>query len=189
MPTSHDTNATSDDPASGDGSSRDVESPQNSDSSDGSSQEGGSSGDKSSSESNSSSESEESSQKEDSASDEEEKNWLEWTVFAIGLVITLGVIGYMSYQAIAGSDKPADIQVTLQEPTLDGDFIIIPIEATNKGDRVAEGAMIEVCSGPDSCGEVTFTYIPQGSKRTGVVGLQAPLEEPLTTRVVSFRKP
>ena len=98
-------------------------------------------------------------------------------------------MGYMGYQVVAGSDEPADIQVTVQQTSESGQFVIIPIEAENNGDRVAEAALVEVCAGPESCGEVTFTYIPRGSKRSGVVGLNAPLEAPITTRVVSYRKP
>ena len=67
--------------------------------------------------------------------------------------------------------------------------MLIPIEARNEGDHVAEAATVEVCAGPESCGEVSFSYIPKGSTRSGIVGLNAPLEAPVTTRVVSYRKP
>ena len=123
------------------------------------------------------------------SSGDQDKNGLEWTVFALGLAITLGVVGYMGYQVVAGSDEPADIQVTVKETTESEGFVVIPVEATNEGDRVAEAALIEVCAGPESCGELSFAYIPKGSKRSGTVGLKAPLEAPITTRVVSFRKP
>ena len=95
----------------------------------------------------------------------------------------------MTYEAIAGSDEPADVRVEISGPTIEGEFAVFDVEARNEGDRVAEEAIIEVCAGPEACGEVSFTYIPQGSKRSGVVGLPAPLEAPVTTRVVSYRKP
>lgn len=116
-------------------------------------------------------------------------NVFEWTVFALGVAITLGVIGYLGVQIAVGSDEPAALQVTLQaQPAgVPGTTVLIPVEVENTGDRVAEEAVIEVCAGPDSCGTVSFAYIPKGSKRNGMVGLHAPLAAPVDSRVVSYR--
>lgn len=117
----------------------------------------------------------------------QKKNALEWTVSGIGLLVVLTVVGFQIYQIVAASDEPADLVVTLDAPELQRGTLMIPLTVENEGDRVAEGAVIEVCAGPESCADLTFRYIPQGSTRTGTVGLGAPLEGPLETRVVSFR--
>ncbi|OZC03827.1 hypothetical protein [Rubricoccus marinus] len=114
-------------------------------------------------------------------------NWLEWSVFALGVLITAGVVGYLGYQMIWGSDEPAELKVTLQEPKTVGETVFIPLEVENMGDRVAEEAVIEVCAGEEACSMVTFTFIPKGSARTGTVGLDGPLAETPDSRVVSYR--
>lgn len=117
----------------------------------------------------------------------QKKNALEWTVSGIGLLIVLTVVGFQIYQIVAASDEPPDLHVTLDDPTRQRGTVMIPLTVENKGDQVAEGAVIEVCAGPESCAQVTFRYVPQGSTRTGTVGLSAPLAGPLETRVVSYR--
>ena len=117
----------------------------------------------------------------------EERNALEWAVFGLGLILVVGVLGFLVYQLVAGSDEPANLVVTFDTPEERRGTVLIPLTVTNEGDQVAEAAVIEVCAGPDACGEVTFTYVPQGSTRQGVVGLTAPLAAPLTSRIVSYR--
>lgn len=128
----------------------------------------------------------------DTTSDQDEQsdhgsNGLEWAVFALGVAITLSVIGYLGVQIATGSDEPAHLVVSLQPPETRAGTVFIPLEVKNEGERVAEEAVIEVCAGADSCGEVTFRYVPKGSTRSGVVGLDAPLMERPTSRVVAYR--
>jgi uncharacterized protein (TIGR02588 family) len=114
-------------------------------------------------------------------------NALEWAVFALGVAITLGVIGFLTVQLVTGTDEPADLRVTLQEPQPREETVFVPVEVENQGDRVAKEAVIEVCAGPESCGSVTSRFIPKGSTRSGMVGLRAPLAAPPASRVVSYR--
>ncbi len=123
----------------------------------------------------------------DSDGERSDKNALEWAVSAIGLVVVLSVVGILAYQWIAGSDEPAELVVTLEQPEARQGTVMVPLSVENTGDRVAEAAVIEVCAGPESCAHVTFRYVPQGSTRNGTVGLAGPLAAPLKTRVVSYR--
>lgn len=123
----------------------------------------------------------------DDGSGRQRKNALEWAVSGIGLLVVLTVVGFQVYQILFASDEPADLHVQLEAPRTQRGTVMIPLTVENKGDQVAEGAVIEVCAGPESCAELTFRYIPQGSTRTGTVGLSAPLAGPLETRVVSYR--
>ena len=128
------------------------------------------------------------SQTDDSSGDDTQRsNVLEWAVFALGVAITLATVGYLVFQLVTGTDRPADLRVTLQETRQQNGTVLVPVEVENRGDRVAEVAVIEVCAGEDSCGEVSFAFIPKGSTRSGMVGLRAPLREPLSSRVVSYR--
>ena len=121
------------------------------------------------------------------ASNDVKRNALEWVTFAVGVALTLGVIGFLVYQMVAGSDEPPDLVIELGAPDTRRGTTLVPVTVRNEGDRVAEAAVIEVCAGPDACAELSFTYVPQGSKRTGEVGFEAPLPGPLRTRVVSYR--
>lgn len=123
----------------------------------------------------------------DDAQNGVERNALEWATFAVGVAITVGVIGFLVYQMVAGSDEPADLVIELGAPEIRRGTALVPVTVRNEGDRVAEGATIEVCAGPDDCAELSFAYVPQSSKRTGEVGFSAPLAGPLVTRVVSYR--
>ncbi|MGB3542467.1 hypothetical protein [Rubrivirga sp.] len=125
---------------------------------------------------------------EESGSDEG-KNWLEWTITAVGAAVVLFVIGFLGYEWYTATDQPAELVVELGEITRDGDVVEVPVTVTNEGYKVAEAAVIEVCAGSDTCAQLTFAYVPFDSEVTGRVGLGAPLDAPLTSRVVSFRNP
>ena len=132
------------------------------------------------------------SSKEDSGGDESEgnqgKNALEWVVFAIGVAIVLGVTGFLIYELVVGSDRPARLTIELGEQTQRDGVVEIEVTVRNDGDSAAEGATVEVCGGVDTCAELMFAYLPAHSERTGVMGLSMPLSGPLETRTVSFKK-
>ena len=118
-----------------------------------------------------------------------DKNALEWSVTAVGAAIVLFVVGFFVYEWAAGASGPADLAVSLGEPVTDSLTVEVPVEVRNAGERVAERVVVEVCAGPEACAEVSFDYVPYQSRASGTVGLRAPLEGPLTTRVVSFVDP
>lgn len=119
----------------------------------------------------------------------EKKNWLEWSVTIAGAVLVLFVVGFLAYSWATSTDEPADLRVSLDAPRANGSTMEIPVTVQNEGPRVAEAAVIEVCAGPENCGQLTFDYVPFKSKVDGAVGLEAPLEAQPTSRVVSFRNP
>ena len=165
-------------PEASDGSSSDGSTSSGSEASseNGSSEHGSSEGESSDDESSSG----------DSGEENEKKNALEWVVFAMGVAIVLGVIGYLSYQLATETNEPPLLVIELGEQTPRGAVVEIDVTVKNEGDQTAEGATIEVCGGPDTCAELTFPYVPSGSERTGRVGLSTPLAGPLETRAVSF---
>ena len=117
------------------------------------------------------------------------RNALEWTLTTLGAVLVVGILGYLVYEWVAGATGPAELVITTGPPEIRHGTAEIPVEVRNEGARVAEAAVVEVCAGPDSCSEIHFDYVPFGSKVEGTVGLEAPLAGPVTTRMVSFRKP
>ena len=126
---------------------------------------------------------------ESGADESQKKNALEWAVFAVGVAITLGVMGYLVYEVVTETNAPPDLQIALTEQRDRGPLLEVDVEVENSGDVVAEGAVIEVCGGPDACAELAIPYVPAGSRRSGTVSLNKPLSGPLETRAVSFRQP
>ena len=119
--------------------------------------------------------------------DGEKRNALEWVTFAVGVALTLSVIGFLVYQMAVGSDEPPDLVIELGAVDVRRSTALVPVTVRNEGDRVAEGATVEVCAGPDDCAELSFPYVPQGSTRTGELGFGLPLGGALQARVVSYR--
>ena len=119
----------------------------------------------------------------------EGKSPLEWSVTGVGVLIVAFVVGFFVYEWITSESGPADLTVSLGTPTVQGDGIEVPVDVKNVGHTVAQVAVVEVCAGDDSCAQITFDYVPHGSKVSGQVGLDAPLGDSLTSRVVSFVDP
>ena len=67
------------------------------------------------------------------------KNWLEWSVFAAGLLLVVCTLAYLAYDAITTGDAPPSMQVRLGTAEQRAGHFIIPVEVTNLGDQTAEG--------------------------------------------------
>ena len=125
-----------------------------------------------------------------------QKNWVEWTVFAVGLVLVVSALAYLVYDgATMGSDPPS-LEVRLGAPEQRAHNFIVPVTVTNHGDETAEGVTIEVLlesSGegqkPER-GELSVAFIPRRATREGFVAFQQdPRCKRLTARVLGYEKP
>ncbi|HJR06384.1 MAG TPA: hypothetical protein VJ842_03915 [Pyrinomonadaceae bacterium] len=123
------------------------------------------------------------------------KNWVEWVVFAVGLVLVLAALGYLIYEgATMGSDPPS-LEVRLGTPAERTHNFIVPVSVTNHGDETAEGVTVEVMleSGAEqepARGELTIAFIPRHATREGWVAFQQdPRNARLTARVLGYGKP
>lgn len=124
-----------------------------------------------------------------------EKNWLEWTVFGVGLVLVLAVVGYLVYDGASMGDAPPDIEVTLGTPERRGTEFLVPVAATNRGDQTAEGVEIEVTleaatGGEPERGEFSVAFLPRRATRRGWVAFSTdPAAGRLKPRVLGYEKP
>ena len=73
-----------------------------------------------------------------------QKNWLEWSVFAIGLVLVSSVFGYLVYDALTLGDAPPVMAIEIGEPEQQGQHVIVPVAVTNQGDQPADDVIVEV---------------------------------------------
>jgi uncharacterized protein (TIGR02588 family) len=123
-----------------------------------------------------------------------EKNRLEWAVFGVGLVLVLGTVGFLAWDAATGRDSPPDLSVTLGSPERRAEAWAVPVTVRNRGEETAEGAHVEVVlelpDGTQEEAEIDFAFVPRGSKREGWVQfLHPPASGRLTGRVTGYEQP
>ena len=124
-----------------------------------------------------------------------EKNWLEWAVFIIGLILVISALGYLAYDGATLGDAPPRLEVRTGTPQQHPSNYIIPVSITNHGDQTAEGVQIEVVllSGGEEKerGEFTVAFVPRGSTREGYVAFQTDprAAEQIKARVLGYEKP
>jgi len=124
-----------------------------------------------------------------------EKNWLEWAVFGVGLLLVAGALGYLVYDGASAGDAPPAVEVRLGEPRPTGHNYVVPVTVTNHGDHTAEGVTVEVTlegagGGEPERGELTVAFLPRRATREGWVAFRTdPRNGRLTPRVLGYEKP
>ncbi len=124
------------------------------------------------------------------------KNWLEWTVFAASALLVAGVIGYVAFSAATLGNSPPRIEIEFGAIEQQGDRFIVPVSATNRGDKMAEAVVIEITAtvkseaAEDERAELTIEYIPRRATRKGLVTFKTPVRQAdLSARVVGYETP
>ncbi len=119
------------------------------------------------------------------------KNALEWTVFALSLVLFVGVLGFLGFQALSGAPTPPRLEISLGEPLKAGKQMLIPVRVENRGTTTAQGVEIEVSRrGRDQTAAFSLPHVPRGGERQGWVVFDAPLQRSeLEARVLGYQEP
>jgi uncharacterized protein (TIGR02588 family) len=122
-----------------------------------------------------------------------DKNWLEWTAFAVGLVLVLGTLGYLAYDGFTMEDQPPYLEIRLGAPLARENAFLVPVAVTNRGDQSAEDVRVEVVLAhgqTDERGELDMAFLPRGATRHGWVTFHAdPRSGTLTSRVLGYERP
>ena len=123
-----------------------------------------------------------------------QKNWLEWFVFAVGLVLVAGTLAYLAYTGATMGSQPPDIEIRLGTPEQRAQSFIVPVSVFNHGDKTAGGIRIEVVleSGGEEKerGELDIPFLPRGATREGWVTFkQDPRAAELKARVLGYEEP
>ena len=123
-----------------------------------------------------------------------QKNWLEWIVFAVGLVLVVFTLAYLIYAGVTMGDEAPSLEVRLGTPEQQPHNFIVPITVINHGDETAAGVQIEVVmeSGGEekARSELEIPFVPRRSKREGWVTFdQDPRTSQLKARVLGYEKP
>lgn len=97
--------------------------------------------------------------------------FLELVVALLGVLLLAGIVSFMIYKAVWGSQSPPDIVVTIEsiQPVSNG--YLVNIKTVNNGGMTAQGLTIEaeLMSNNESVetSEITIEYLPSYSERKG----------------------
>ena len=124
-----------------------------------------------------------------------EKNWLEWVVFGVGLLLVVSTLAYLVYDGATAGGAPPDIEVRLGEPRRGGPGFLVPVTVVNRGGETAGGVTVEVVleaagSPEPERGEFTLAFLPRGGTREGWVAFRTdPRAGRLTARAHGYEQP
>lgn len=122
-----------------------------------------------------------------------EKNWVEWSVFALSALLIAAVVSFLIYESATIGNAPPDIHVEVGAPEQRSGYFAVPITATNKGDHTAEGVHIEIvlrAGDKEETGDFEIQFLPRrGSREAWVTFKDDPRKGSLEARVLGYEKP
>lgn len=104
------------------------------------------------------------------AQKKQSKNWLEWTVTMVSILLVLFTLGFLGYQLIYQEQTPPDIQIQLGKPELLQDYYAISVKAENRGSQTAQKVRVKISLGSSPENEdaiIQFDYLPGKSTARG----------------------
>ncbi len=123
------------------------------------------------------------------------KNWLEWSVFATGLLLVAALLGYLLYDALTSPSGPPRIDLRLGTAERRLGHYAIPVTVINRGHTTASAVHIRATLKPDQgkAEESSFEvqYLPGGATRRGflVFDSDPARAERLSARVSGYEQP
>jgi len=100
------------------------------------------------------------------------KNWLEWSCFALALLLVAAVLGFLVRDALIAGKAPPRIEFHLGESEKHGEHFRLPVRAQNHGDQTAESVQVEVVlktAGKEERAEFVIDHLPKHGQREGYV--------------------
>lgn len=96
---------------------------------------------------------------------------LEWFFAAIGLILVVGIIGFLIYEITTDEGKPAELNLKIEEVIPNGNGFLVKFALENMGDETAAGITVEgeIKKGTESVekSDVTVNYVPSHSEKKG----------------------
>lgn len=122
------------------------------------------------------------------------KNWLEWSVFALSLVLILATTGVLIREQLSLGEKPAEPHLELGQPVARDGYFAVPVTVTNRGDETAAGVHLAVVlhlpGGAEETAEFDLPYLPRHARREAWITFrQDPRAGKLEPRILGYQKP
>jgi uncharacterized protein (TIGR02588 family) len=122
------------------------------------------------------------------------RNWLEWAILVISVVLVVALVGYLLVSGLA-NDRPAVIrpEVTPAEAAdgPDGGWLV-PLTVRNEGGKAAVSIVIEgtaTVAGTEESSELTVDLLAADSEVELILGFSGRPEGEIQVRVVGFETP
>lgn len=121
-------------------------------------------------------------------------HWIEWLTGAVSSLLILAIIAWIGYEAVNGTDTPADLRVDLVSTEKTDAGWRVQFDLSNSGETTA--AAVEVRGTVADRGRlieeaaVTFDYVAAHSLARGaLIFTQDPNSHDFTIRAVGFTEP
>ena len=132
----------------------------------------------------------------DNADDQKSKqtSTLEWIVAAVGLILVIGTIGFMIYEALTSKDAPPKFETSVERiDEINSGYRVI-FKTVNEGEKTAADVRIEgeLKDGTQSVekSETTISYAPSKSEvRGGLFFKNNPQQLQMEVRVAGYSEP
>lgn len=124
-----------------------------------------------------------------------DKNFLEWTVFTISLLLVLGIILYLSYEVYTEKPSTPDLYVEYKQDPSEHAANRYHITVKNDGGETAEEVHVELSmekAGAEiEVAQLQIPFSPKKSKREGWITFKndPSKADTIVARVVSYKKP
>ena len=94
---------------------------------------------------------------------------LEWITAGIGLILVVGAIGFMLFDAFYSKDLPPDLIVAKEKTEQVKTGYLVTFKVKNNGDQTASTVVVEgsLNGESDETAQVTLDYVPPHSEREG----------------------
>lgn len=112
------------------------------------------------------------------------KNPLEWSVFAVGLTLTLSVLAYLVHLGLNRGEQPPVFKVTVSAPQHVPDGYQLKVDVYNQGDVTAQSVQVEVENKGEKA-QFQIDFVPEHSSGKGWVVFAQEPDHP-KGRVVGF---
>ena len=112
----------------------------------------------------------------------------------VGLILVLGSIGFLVYQAITRNSAPPDVTLNINIITTVSNGYLVKFQAMNKGNSTAKGLIVEgqLKDGNEDIetSETTLDYLPSHSEREGgLFFTKDPRQFELQLRALGYEQP
>lgn len=114
------------------------------------------------------------------------KNALEWTVFALSIVLISALLIYVGIKALDHKDSPPALKVTIGTLKRSGNTLTVPVTVKNSGQVTAQNVEVEISS-PDEKAGFTLDYVPREGHSEGFATFEKPVaKDELKARIVGY---
>ncbi len=103
-----------------------------------------------------------------------EKNWLEWCVFGISLMLVISILGYLLYLEFVPATNHFKFDIRIGSARKSEGRYFVPVIVKNECNKTARDVLVEITSAndPSEKKELTFDYVPRHSEREGMALFQ-----------------